>query len=243
MPIFLEFFVFLMLFFLFAVLLNPLFWFFMFIFFPIILLLVFYFISFEALLIALMNLIVIPKQLIHMFKNPVLRKNHALEHATINVLEERYGPLKDVGGYAEIDGFYIMSGGTFLTAEEIYMAAQEGLSRLKAGERDLAVHKRCGTSITVTNLLISVLFVVILLFGGWFSLLHLLIALGLAFLVSHPLGELAQKYITTDPEVSGMRIKGVYFDPFSRRLGLPIPLPQQRYFVETEWIKRARRIW
>lgn len=33
-----------------------------------------------------------------MFKNPILRKNHALEHATINVLEERYGELKDVGG-------------------------------------------------------------------------------------------------------------------------------------------------
>ncbi len=233
----------LLLLFIFAMLLNPLFWFAMLLFFPLLLLAFIYFISMEVLVISLINIAVVPKQLWNMMKNPSLRKNHALEHATINVLEERYGELKEVGGFAENDGFYIMSSGVPLPPDEVLSAAKEGLLRLKSGESELAIHPRCGTSITITNLLLSVLFVVVLLFGGWFDFMHLILALAAAYLVSKPLGNLAQRYITTDPNVTDMEITGISISPFSRYMGIPIPVPAHRLFIQTRRMARARRIY
>ncbi len=240
---FLELIPFLFVLFVFLLLLNPLFWLFLLFFFPILLLIVFYFFSLEMLIFALINIIVVPKQLWYMFKNPILRKNHALEHATINVLEERYGELKDVGGLADIGGFYIFCGNALLTPDEVLSAAKEGLVRMKRGERELAVHPRCGTSITVTNLLLSVIFVVVLIFSGLFDFWHLVFAVALAFIISKPLGRWAQKYITTDADVGDMEIVGISIRPFVRYFGIPVPVSSARYFVETARIPRVERVF
>ncbi len=243
MQIFLELIPVLVLLFLVFVLLNPLFWIFMLILAPVLFLIALYFLSLEFFILALINLVVVPKQLWHMFKNPVLRKNHALEHATINVLEERYGELKDIGGLADVNGFHIYSGGFSLSPDEVLSAAQEGLLRLRSGERKLAIHKRCGTSVTIANLLLSAVFILLLIFGGYFNLLNTLIAVALAYLLSRPLGKLAQEYITTDPDVSDMEIVGLDIPAFVRYFGLPLPNFGQRFFVETRRIPKARRIY
>ncbi|GEM_PF-255532 len=218
---------------------NPIFWL---IFFPIFLIAFFYFLSFELLLFAIFNLIVVPQQLWHMFKNPILRKNHALEHATINVLEERYGKLPTTGGLADLKGFHIFTREPMLTPEVVLDAAQEGLVRLQRGEKELAIHERCGTSITITNLILSIIFLLILFFGGMFDFWHVVIMLAIAFAISKPLGKLAQKYITTDPDVRNLMITGIFLSPFTKYFGIPLPAGPIRYFVETKQIPRAERI-
>ena len=51
-----------------------------------------------------MWLILGPGQLLRVLFNKKVRRNHALEHATVNVIEERYGP-SNIAGMAYEDGF------------------------------------------------------------------------------------------------------------------------------------------
>jgi hypothetical protein len=102
-----------------------------------------------------MWLILGPGQLLRVLFNKKVRRNHALEHATVNVIEERYGP-SNIAGMAYEDGFTLK--GT-LDPYLALAAAREGLYRMSRGERKLAVHPRCGTTIVVTNTLAAIVFV------------------------------------------------------------------------------------
>ena len=53
---------------------------------------------------SLFSLLTIPGQIWQIATNRRLRANHALEHATINVIEEYYGP-QQLAGFAREDGF------------------------------------------------------------------------------------------------------------------------------------------
>ena len=77
------------------------------------------------------------------------RRNHALEHATINLLNQRY-PDAHVVGLSDPFGFTIY---TSLTAEEVVPATNQALSRLKAGETLLSLHQQCGTNLVVAAML------------------------------------------------------------------------------------------
>lgn len=74
------------------------------------------------------------------------RQNHALEHATINLLTRRYGGAH-VMGVSGPAGFTLYA---TLTAEEIVPAAQAALDALKAGDHALAIHENCGTNLVIT---------------------------------------------------------------------------------------------
>ncbi|GAB6875621.1 DUF6391 domain-containing protein [Thermaerobacter litoralis] len=94
------------------------------------------------------------------------RRNHALEHATLNILRERgltrYGPSLGVSGPT---GFWLVWDEPSEKAEEkdlarLYLkAALEAAARLRAGEWRLAFSPTCGTS----HIVISTL----LFFGFW----------------------------------------------------------------------------
>ena len=70
-----------------------------------------------------------------------LRRNHGLEHATTHVLSQQK-PNRPFFGHSDLNGFWII--GDF-SSEEVADAAVEALSRLRAGERGLAIHPNCGT--------------------------------------------------------------------------------------------------
>jgi hypothetical protein len=76
-----------------------------------------------------------------------VRRNHALEHATLHVLSERHPHLK-LMGRASLWGFYIYGS---LSAGEVLAAAQEGLLRLKSGQRNMALHPQCGSNFVVAG--------------------------------------------------------------------------------------------
>ncbi len=147
-----------------------------------------------------------PGQIYHIATNPALRKNHALEHATINVLEERYGRGLPLAGYAEKNGFFIKG---WINSWEVEDAAREGLRRLQQGENKLAIHQRCGSTLLVANLVASILFLVFLFMTGIFNFIYLLFALILANIVGSPLGVIMQRYLTTSTNVDGLYVKSI----------------------------------
>ncbi len=135
-----------------------------------------------------------------------LRANHALEHATMHILAERYPNLK-AAGRTSWDGFYLY---VPVRREEVITAAEEGLRRLQAGERCLAIHPHCGTGLAVAGLLAGVCSLLATRGGRRLTKLpRAILAATLAILAAQPLGLLVQEHITTSLELTETRIENV----------------------------------
>lgn len=141
-----------------------------------------------------------------------LRRNHALEHATIAILQERDPRVRCIARSTS-RGFKLY--GT-APREEVRIAVDEAMRRLKGGEKRLAITQRCGTTVAV-GVLVGTL-------GLWLSefmrsprqKLALAMATSVAIAVSsQPVGLLAQKHLTTEAELGGLRVREIR----NRRLG------------------------
>ncbi|MCK8826908.1 DUF6391 domain-containing protein [Natroniella acetigena] len=154
---------------------------------------------------SVITLLLVPKQIIKIATNSRLRQNHSLEHATINVLEEKYG-CRALSGWAKEGGFYING---VVNPLLIKQAAQEGLARLQQGETELVVHRRCGTSMAVANILASIIFLFLLVQTGHFNILYVLLAIVVANLVGPGLGVFVQRRLTTSTQVEQIVIDGI----------------------------------
>lgn len=150
---------------------------------------------------ALTSLVDAPVQLYYMIAHPEVRKNHALEHATIHVLEEEL-PVR-LSGMSYPNGFLVQGiGDPFIVAQ----AAEVAKQRLLNGEHNLAVHPRCGTTSVVTSLVFAILFIVFSIIFGLFSWINLILSLILASLLGSVLSPIVQKYITTDWHVQDIEL-------------------------------------
>ncbi len=154
---------------------------------------------------SLASLVIIPSQLYRIATEPLLRKNHALEHATLNVIEEHYG-AQPISGLARKDGFVLRSQGSSVSPHLIEEAAKTGLRRLQNGEERLAIHPRCGTSTAAANLMFSAVFLAVLFGIGEWSLPVLLVALVSINVLGPRIGQLLQRFLTTSSDVQGMEI-------------------------------------
>jgi hypothetical protein len=136
-----------------------------------------------------------------------LRRNHALEHATMHILAQRQPYLNAVARTA-LDGFYVYG-----KVDTIALAdtASEGLARLQAGETDLAVHPRCGTNLVVSGFLAGLAaFLAMGTSRGRLSKLpRFILAATLAVIVAQPLGLVIQQHVTTSADVAGLSIRNV----------------------------------
>lgn len=147
-----------------------------------------------------------------------VRRNHALEHATINLISQQY-PLAQVVGFSGPWGFTLY---TSLTAEEIVPAVMKALQKLKAGESNLRIHANCGTNLAVAAALTAS---ATLLGTGkensWLKRLErfpqLVLLNVFALIVARPLGEWVQANLTTDSDLSKMDIASIFTD-FQGRL-------------------------
>ncbi len=136
-----------------------------------------------------------------------VRRNHALEHATISILLGRLGPGVRMVGRATRNGFYVYGDVPTGRVEE---AAAEGLARLKRGEAGLGISPLCGTNLAVAGLL-----------AGGSSLLamgnrgrlervpNVLLSAVVAVLAAQPLGRLVQRHFTTSTDLANVEIVGV----------------------------------
>ncbi len=136
-----------------------------------------------------------------------IRRNHALEHATIAVLLSRHGPTRVIGR-ASTDGFYVYGN---VPTERLREFAQEALERLQRGESHLALSPLCGTNIAVAGILAGLASYAALnarrrpLEGLPGAIMGAI----LAVIAAQPLGRLVQKRYTTLADVDGLRIVSV----------------------------------
>ena len=154
------------------------------------------------------NLFFIPGQIYKIATNTRLRKNHALEHATVNILERDYG-YRRLSGYATEDGFYIIGAGDINNVVE---AAGRGLLLMRKGQSQLAVHKNCGTSRIVDNFVSAIIFLGLLFTTGQLSIFNILIALLLSHFISPFLGRIVQSKFTTQARVQELEIEQAYYE-------------------------------
>jgi hypothetical protein len=155
------------------------------------------------------SLFVYPKQLRAIFGNKILRRNHALEHATIAVMMERE-PGRKLNGFSTDDGFFVQG---VRSISEVESAAREAMRRLQNGEKKLAIHRNCGTTIVAANLLSAIFFLVTLGFFLYLGLGNLsLMILGilgsvvLAFALRIPLSLILQRFVTTNADLTNAEV-------------------------------------
>jgi hypothetical protein len=140
-----------------------------------------------------------------------LRRNHALEHATMHVLSQHHQDLRMVGRSTP-QGFILYGD---LPTQDIVQAAREGMERLRRGESELAVHPSCGTNFVAAGLLSGVSVFAALTprrrdWKEWLNRLPLAIVLAtLGLMLGQRLGAKIQSRVTTDAEIGDARIAGV----------------------------------
>ena len=137
------------------------------------------------------------------------RRNHALEHATLKVLAERFKGVKMMG-HSNPGGFLLFAD---LPTELVTDAVLEARKRLQAGESQLAIHPGCGTNIAASSLLAGSASSIILMALSrgkppkWWQILISTIIAVTVYILSKPLGPRLQEMITTDAEISDLDVK------------------------------------
>ncbi len=140
-----------------------------------------------------------------------VRRNHALEHATIHVLSRRYRDLHVMGRSAP-NGFILYGD---LPTDAVHEAVQEALERLRAGERHLAVHPTCGTNAVAAGTLAGLGAFLVLSprrrsVAEWLGRLPTVILFTtLGFILGQRLGLALQASLTTDPRVEDLRVVAI----------------------------------
>jgi len=134
-----------------------------------------------------------------------IRRNHALEHATLNILAGQGYPR--LSGYSDWKGFWVVGE---VPTEMLQAAANQGLQRLEAGEAILAIHPHCGTNYVASGAAAGTVAWLAMLGGDrksrWNRLPFVVVLSTLAFMVSQPLGPWLQKKVTTQARVGEMKI-------------------------------------
>lgn len=152
-----------------------------------------------------------------------IRRNHGLEHATLHILSKRF-PRQSMAGYSDWRGFWIIAD---VPLEEVQIAVETARKRMRAGERELAVHPNCGTNFVVSGILAGI-GATLALFGvgqrkrDWLERMPLVATMAtLALIMAQPLGLLIQSRLTTSADLGDMQVVEI----FSGRRG---PLPAYR---------------
>lgn len=137
-----------------------------------------------------------------------VRRNHGLEHATLNILSKRFPHLR-IAGHSDFRGFWIVGD---VPIEAVRDAVEDGLSRMRAGERELAVHNNCGTNYVIAGMMAGIAGAIAMIGVGvrWRDKLERLpMAMSLATLaliVGMPLGSLVQARVTTSGDPGDMQV-------------------------------------
>lgn len=139
-----------------------------------------------------------------------MRRNHALEHATLNLLGRRAPHLR-LAGYSDARGFWVVGS---VPIDDLQHAVGEGLARLQQGESQLAIHANCGTNYAVPGFIAGTSAWLAMKgsekdesFGDkldrWSLVVFVVTA---ALLLTRPLGPVVQRAVTTDAHVEGMQV-------------------------------------
>lgn len=137
-----------------------------------------------------------------------VRRNHALEHATLAVLAEK-NPRLRLAGYSDPNGFWLIGEIDTPAVEE---GVRSALARLRGGEHALAIHPHCGTNLVTAGFLAGGFAWLGMLGAGRsqrdrFERLPLVISLvTLGMMVAQPLGPKIQERVTTSSDTLGLEV-------------------------------------
>lgn len=135
-----------------------------------------------------------------------IRQNHALEHATITILSDLVPDLR-VSARSNSNGFIIFGD---VDLGKLRLALDDALRRLQAGEAELAIHPNCGTNLAVGVSLVTLGTMLGMISGQTRTRVATAAASSVAGLLgARPLGEFVQKYVTTLPDLQGVRVTGI----------------------------------
>jgi hypothetical protein len=135
------------------------------------------------------------------------RRNHAVEHATLHILARKYND-KNLAGHSNPTGFFLFGE---IAMDDIRNAINEAMTRLRAGESELAIHPGCGTNIA-TSMVLPATFAFLPMQrarSNFWRFLLIPFALGLAvfgYILSKPLGPWLQRNITTEANLGKLQI-------------------------------------
>ena len=137
-----------------------------------------------------------------------VRRNHALEHATVTLMLEEgvRGPL---GGYSTPWGFFIVGN---LSTEHLSRIVDEALGSLRAGQSELAISPHCGTNMAVAAIISGALTRLVLgrrKRGRWKRLPLVMVAVVAGAVLSRPVGSAIQRRYTTLSEMDGLEVVDV----------------------------------
>ncbi len=140
-----------------------------------------------------------------------VRRNHALEHATIALLGRRH-PGAQVIGLSGPRGFLLY---TDLSLQEVFPAVTDALKFLKAGHDSLAIHENCGTNLVAAAAMTTAVTALGMRrrkkdFGERLeSVLKLTTLNAFALLMARPVGSWLQSKLTVDTDVENVDISYV----------------------------------
>ena len=136
-----------------------------------------------------------------------IRRNHALEHATLQMLSRKNARIS-AAGYSDTRGFFVIGN---VSTDQLREAVNEALRRLRAGEEHLAVHPNCGTNFATAGVVAGTLGWLAMLgtgtarsrFERW-PLVVMLVTLGT--MLAQPLGLFMQAKVTTDGDIAELEV-------------------------------------
>ena len=152
------------------------------------------------------------------------RRNHALEHATINLLTRRH-PGARVLGVSGPRGFSLYSN---LGGEQVIPAARAALRELQAGNSRLALHENCGTNLVISAALTTLATLLGLRYSpvgppskrnprrAWGDFLErlpqVILLNAMALTTAVPVARWVQANVTTDAGVADLEIASFFTD-------------------------------
>ncbi len=148
------------------------------------------------------------------------RRNHGLEHATLNLLAKIY-PKQSFAGHSDAGGFWILGE---ISTGELSQTILDALEKLKSGQSNLAIHQNCGTNLLVSGFAAGLAGAAGLLGVGErprdkFERIPIITALSvMALVISKPLGPILQKKFTTSGNPGSLKIVSIAKHTFN---GLP----------------------
>ncbi len=146
-----------------------------------------------------------------------VRRNHAIEHATIHILT-RMAPDRSMAGRSSNRGFFIYGD---LETEWVRSAVEEAIRRIKDGEHYLAIHPNCGTNLITTSVFAAT---ATMLAGVGGRRRHLVDRIPSAFVgalvgvfLGQVVGPVLQQRLTTSAELGEAQVVTVQRHEFGRR--------------------------
>jgi hypothetical protein len=138
-----------------------------------------------------------------------IRRHHALEHATIRILNRRR-PTVQLAGMSTPGGFFVHGD---VSTPEIESALAEAQARLSSGDQNLALHPHCGTNLVTAGTLAGLLAFLTMLPGDQRArrtrLPLVLLLSTLAMLLAQPLGLAVQQHVTTKASLGNLYVARV----------------------------------